>query len=184
MQDNADPTRYVAIVPSQGSAYYLDGEDLVQTPLDDGYAFVAGPRVSDPDDGGGAVDWDRGFETPAEAEPVRQVARVLRCLPPDATAPASDPILLSRSDLSELLAAIGSARVRAADAYFSEARTWEQAGEAEAGDEQQQAGRRMKTSGERLLRAAGAITATHNALVDLADLMPHVRWRDTDTTQP
>ncbi len=186
MPSKTDFTRYVAIVPTHGSAYYLlDGDDLIQTGLDgEGYAFVAGPRVLDPDDGGGSVDWDNGFETAAEAEPVRQVARVLRCLPPDATAPGSDPILISREDLSALLAAIGSARVRAADAYFSEARTWDQAREHEAAGEQHYAGRRMKASGEQLLEAAGAIAVTSNALADLADLMPKVRWRDADTTQP
>jgi hypothetical protein len=177
-------TRFVAIVPSQGSAYYLeDGEGLIQVPLDEGYAYVAGPHVHQPDTDGGEVDWERGFPSLAAAEPVRQVERILRCLPADATAPGSDPVLLSRSDLSDLLAAIGSARVRAADVYFTEGRTWEQAGEVEAGAEQQQAGRKMKTSGEQLLRAAGAITATDNPLADLAELMPHVRWRDTDTTQ-
>jgi hypothetical protein len=184
MQDNTDRTLFVAIVPSQGSAYYLDGEDLVQTPLDDGYAFVAGPRVTDPDDGGGAVDWDRGFTTPAEAEPVRQVERVLRCLPGDATAPASDPILISRSDLSELLAAIGSARVRASDAYYAEADTFNQAKEFSAADEHQYLGRRMKKNGDDLLGASGVITVTDNPQAHLAELMPKVRWRDVDTTQP
>jgi hypothetical protein len=179
-------TRFVAIVPSQGSAYYLlEGGALIQVPLDsEGSAFIIGPDGLDPQDGGAVVDWDYAFESPAQAEPVRQVERTLRCLPADATAPGADPVLVSRSDLSDLLAAIGSARVRAADAYIAEGRTWKRVGEHDAGDEQEYFGRRMKHSGDQLLRAAGAISVTGNPLADLADLMPNVRWRDTDSIQP
>lgn len=185
MSDTKKRTLFVAIVPSHGSVYYLHkGEGLVQAPLDsDGYAYIPGPTVAFPDDGGGEVDWDLGFASAAEAEPVRQVERTLRCLPADATAPASDPVLVSRSDLSDLLAAIGSARVRASAAYFAEAKTWQAAGEHDAADEHEHVGHRMKTSGERLLQAAGAITVTDNPLGDLADLMEKVRWRDTDSIQ-
>ena len=185
MSDTKNRTLFVAIVPSHGSAYHLsEGEALVQVPLDtEGYAQVAGPTVSLPDDGGGEVDWDLGFASAAEAEPVRQVERTLRCLPADATLPASDPVLISRSDISDLLAAIGSARVRAGEAYRAEARTWEEAGEHDAADEHEHTGHRMKASGERLLWAAGAITVTDNPLGDLAELMDKVRWRDTDSIQ-
>ena len=185
MQDETRPTRYVAIVPSQGSAYYLvEGDGLIQVPLDGGYAYVAGPEVDHPDDGGGEVDWERGFESDAQAEPVRQIARTLRCLPPDATAPGGDPILISRADLSEVLAAIGSARVRASNAYYNEADTFKRAKEYEAADEHEYLGRRMRQSGEELLRASGSITVTENPLAALADLMPKVRWRDIDSLRP
>lgn len=188
MSDKKKQTLFVAIVPSQGSAYYLVEEDglegMVQVPLDEGWAHIAGPEVCDPDDGGGEVDWERAFESDAEAEPVRQVARTLRCLPEDATAPAGDPILISRSDLSELLAAIGSARVRASDAYYAEADTFNRAKEFSAADEHQYLGRRMKKSGDDLLGAAGVITVTDSPQGLLAELMPKVRWRDVDSLQP
>lgn len=177
----SDTTRFVAIVPSQGSAYYLEGgEGLIQVPLDEGYAYVAGPHVHQPDTDGGEVDWERGFPSLAAAEPVRQVERILRCLPEDATAPGSDPVLLSRSDLSALLAAIGAARVRAADAYVAEARNFKAAGEPKAAEEQEHAGLLMRRNGEQLLEAAGAISISKIPLADLTALMPKVRWRDTD----
>lgn len=175
-------TRFVVIVPAEGSAYYLDGGALIQAPLEnDGYAYIAGPDIPQPDAGIAEVDWDRAFETPAEAEPLRQIERTLRCLPDDATAPGSDPVLLARADLSALLAAVGSARVRAADAYFAEARNFKRAGESDAADEQEHAGLLMGRSGEQLLEAAGAISISKNPLADLTDLMPKVRWRDRDT---
>lgn len=85
---------------------------------------------------------------------------------------------LSASDLSALLAAIGSARVRAA--YVAEARNFKAAGEPEAVEEQEHAGLLMRRSGEQLLEAAGAISISKIPLADLTALMPKVRWRDTD----
>jgi hypothetical protein len=185
MHEKTTPTRWAAIVPSHGFAYYLEEGALCQAPLySDGHAEIPAPDAPDPSRYGGAIDWNHGFESPGEAEPVRQLARTLACLPEDATASGSDPVLLSRSDLAELLAAIGSARVRAADAYYAEARTWRQAGEQEAADEQEYAGRRMRLSGEALQRASGAISATASPLSDLAELMPKVRWREVDGPQP
>ena len=88
MSDKQQSTLYVAIVPTEGHAYYLNEErKLVAVPLDGGYAYVAGPEVSDPDDGSGEVDWLRAFESDSEREAVSRIASTLRVLPDDATAP-------------------------------------------------------------------------------------------------
>lgn len=185
MSARSTPTRFVAIVPQYGSAYYLVGEALMQVPLyADGYAHIASPDGPQPDGDIAEVEWDMAFETPAEAEPLRQLQRTLRCLPEDGTAPHSDPVLVSRADVSALLAAVGSARVRAADAYFTESRNFRSAGETAAGDEQEHAGILMGRSGEQLIEAAGAISRSSDPLADLAEVMPKVRWRDTDTERP
>lgn len=184
MPNQDQPTRYVAIVPSLGSAYYLpEVERLVQVPMDEGYVHVAGPEVRDPEDGSGEVDWERGFESDAEAEAVRQIARTLSCLPEDATAPGGDPVLVSRADLSDLFAAIGSARMRAADACYADSDRLKGV-DLGAAEDNEFFGDEMKRSGEEFLRAAGAISTAPNPLRDLTDLMPKVRWRNVDGPQP
>ncbi len=186
MSDDASSTRFVVIVPAYGSAYYLEGgAALVQAPIHaDGYVRIPAAEIPERGADIGPVDWDLAFETLAEAEPLRQVERTLRALPTDATVTATDPVLISRADLAALLAAIGSARVRAADAYFAESRNFSRAGETAAADEQQHAGILMGRSGEQLLEAAGAIPVSSNPIADLSGLMSKVRWRDSDSRQP
>ena len=178
MHDPTRQTRFVAIVPSQGSAYYVFHEDLIQVPLDcDGHAFVAGPHTPHPEDGGGAVDWHRAFASEAEAEPVRRIDRVLRSLPADATAPGSDPIPLSRRDVSDLLVALAAARHNVSEVYSATAEAARRAGQRRAARERECLAARLRESADRLIQSAGAVQSAKDPLAVLAEAMTLVRER-------
>lgn len=80
-------TRFVAIVPEQGSAYYRGPEGgLIQVPiLADGIVEVPMPGATKEGDEG-EVDWLRAFESEADAESVRAVERALEAIPDDLAA--------------------------------------------------------------------------------------------------
>ncbi len=169
-------TRFAVIVPSEGSAYYLaDPKTLIQVPLDrDGFARIASPDISQPD--GAEVDFDRAFETPTEAERLRRIEGILRSLPDDATVAGADPVPVTRSDLSALLTAIGSARSRAADAYRAEARSLRLGGWSGVAASYEQFDLLLGRSAEQMIKAAESISVSKDPVADLADLMPQVRW--------
>ena len=77
-------TRFVAIVPDQGSAYYREpGGELIQVPiLADGTVVAPEPGAFKGGDEG-EVDWLRAFESEAEAESVRAIERALQAIPDD-----------------------------------------------------------------------------------------------------
>jgi hypothetical protein len=179
MHEPTETTRIVAIVPSQDSAFYVAGEDLIQTSLDhEGYAYVAGPETPHPLDGGRAVDWDRAFSSEAQAEAVRRADRVLRSLPADVTAPGSDPIPLSRRDVSDLLAALAAARHNASEVYSAAAEAARQSGQKSAARERECIAARLRESADRLVQSAGAALSAEDPLAVLAGVMPLVRERD------
>jgi hypothetical protein len=178
MHDPAKKTRFVAIVPSLGSAYYVFHEDLIQVALDcDGHALVAGPHTLHPEDGGGAVDWSRAFVSEEEAEPVRRIDRVLRSLPADATAPRSGPVLLNRSDVSDLLAALAAARHNVSEVYSAAAEAARQSGQRSAARERECLAARLRENADRLIQSAGATQSAEDPLAVLAEAMPLVRER-------
>lgn len=78
--------RFVAIVPEQGSAYFLEPNGaLIQVPLLIG-GLVEVPEPGRFKDGDEAeVEWFRAFESDAEAETVRVVERALAAIPDDLT---------------------------------------------------------------------------------------------------
>jgi|GEM_PF-6469494 len=78
--------RFVAIVPEQGSAYYLEpGGGLIQVPmLRDGTVTVPEPGTFKGGDEA-EVDWHCAFEDDADAHSVRKVERALRAIPDDLT---------------------------------------------------------------------------------------------------
>lgn len=77
-------TRFVAIVPDQGSAYYREpGGGLIQVPILKG-GIVEVPRPGAFKSGDeGEVDWFCAFESETEAESVRAVERALEAIPDD-----------------------------------------------------------------------------------------------------
>lgn len=168
-------TRFVAIVPTQGSAYYLNG-GLIQVPLDsDGYAYVAGPHTIEPADGGGEVDWNYAFETDAKAEPIRQIYRVLRSLPPDATAPGSDLVAVPRRDLAELLLALGYARLESAKQHYSAEERLDRVGRRTEASGLGEIASGLYDAGNQLRHAAGTLAVADEPAVKLAEVMPLVR---------
>lgn len=179
MHEPTKATRIVAIVPSQDSAFYVVGEDLIQTPLDhEGYAYVAGPETANPLDGGRVVDWERAFSSEAQAEVVRRVDRLLRSLPADATAPGSGPIPLSRRDVSDLLAALAAARHNASEVYSAAAEAARRSGQKSTARERECIAARLRDSADRLVQSAVAALSTEDPLAVLAEAMPLVRERD------
>ena len=95
-------TRFVAIVPNQGSAYYREsGGGLIQVPI------LKGGIVEVPEPGAfkggdeGEVDWHRAFESEADAESVRAIERALQAVPDD----LADSIAPYRFNLSIRLGA-------------------------------------------------------------------------------
>lgn len=77
-------TRFVAIVPTMGSAYHIDGDDLIQTGLNpDGGIYIPGPD-EEGHHGEGAVDFATAFESDEQAAPVREIERQLRSLSAEA----------------------------------------------------------------------------------------------------
>jgi hypothetical protein len=179
MHDPSRQTRFVAIVPSLASAYYVFYEDLIQVPLDcDGHALIAGPHVLYAEDGGGAVDWSRAFVSDEEAELVRRIDRVLRTLPADATAPRSGPISLSRRDISDLLAALAAARHNVSEVYSATAEAARRAGQRRAARERECLAARLRESADRLIQSAGAVQSVEDPLAVLAGAMPLVRERE------
>lgn len=179
MHDPSRQTRFVAIVPSQGSAYYVFHEDLIQVPLDgDGYALIAGPHVLYPEDGGGAVDWGRAFASEEQAEPIRRIDRVLRTLPADAIAPRSGPISLSRRDVSDLLVALAAARHNVSEVYSATVEAARRAGQRRAARERECLAARLRESADRLIQSAGAVQSAEDPLAVLAEAMPLVRERE------
>lgn len=172
-------TRIVVIVPSQDSAFYVAGEDLIQTPLDhEGYAYVAGPETPHPLDGGRAVDWERAFSSDAQSEPVRRVDRLLRSLPADAIAPGSDPIPLSRRDVSDLLAALAAARHNASEVYSAAAEAARRSSQQSAARERECIAARLRESADGLVQSAAATLSVEDPLAVLDEAMPLVRERD------
>jgi len=179
MHDPARATRFVAIVPSLGAAYYVLGEDLIEVPLEgNGHALLAGPQLHHPEDGGLAVDWSRTFAAEEEAESHRRIERVLRVLPADATAPRSEPIPLSRSDLSDLLAALGAARHNISEVYSAAAQTARRSGRRSDAREREQLAARSRESADRLIQSAGALISSADPLAVLAEAMALVRERE------
>lgn len=77
-------TRFVAIVPDQGSAYYREpGGGLIQVPILKG-GIVEVPQLGASKDGDeGEVDWLCAFESEADAESVRAIERALEAIPDD-----------------------------------------------------------------------------------------------------
>jgi hypothetical protein len=114
-------TRFVALVPDQGSAYFREPDGgLIQVPiLKGGIVEVPKPGAFKGGDEG-EVDWLCAFESEAEAESVRAVERALQAIPDD----LADFIAPYRFNLSIRLGAdemnrpdqVGNALRRAADA--------------------------------------------------------------------
>lgn len=120
-------TRFVAIVPDQGSAYYREPEGgLIQVPILRG-GIVEVPMPGAFKDGDeGEVDWLRAFESEDDAESVRAVERALEAVPDD----LADSIAPYRFNLSIRL---GAKEMRKPEAVVNALR---QAADAiEAGDE-------------------------------------------------
>lgn len=179
MHDPSRQTRFVAIVPSMGSAYYVLHEDLIQVALDcDGHALISGPHTRYPEDGGGAVDWSRAFASPEEAEPVRRIDRILRTLPPDATAPRPGPVSLSRRDVSDLLVALAAARHNVSEVYSATAEAARRSGQRGPAREREHLAARLRESADRLIQSAGVLQSAEDPLAVLAEAMPLVRERE------
>jgi hypothetical protein len=179
MHDPSRQTRFVAIVPALGSAYYVFHEDLLQVPLDcDGHALIAGPHVLYPEDGGGAVDWSSAFASEEEAEPIRRIDRILRTLPNDATAPRSGPVPLSRRDIADFLVALAAARHNVSEVYSATAEAARRSGQRRAAREREHLASRLRESADRLIQSAGAVQSAEDPLAILAEAMPLVRERE------
>lgn len=112
----ANSPRYAVILPEEGCAYSLadPAGALLQHPMStDGSVLI--PDPGDPDHLSGAVDFERAFADPAEAEPVRRIEQSLRVLAATARSDRREfalrielgrPTMTARADVARALRAL------------------------------------------------------------------------------